>query len=212
VAAGSGGTGVARNTRRVARAGSLAIRISDADRHEAERRLRDACAEGRLSVDELTNRLDRAYSARTAADLEPLFRDLPRVRQRGTYAPVMDRTVGFVVDELLLVGASAVAAAELGSWLVFAALIPILHLVYYTLLHGSRHGQTIGNRFAKTAVRTTDGGRLTYSQAFGRTIMKFAAIAFWFVGGVLDFLFPLWDRRRQALHDKAAGTVVVTRR
>jgi uncharacterized RDD family membrane protein YckC len=91
-------------------------------------------------------------------------------------------------------------------------LLPLLHLAYYTLLHGSRRGQTIGNGLANTAVRTTDGGRLTYSQAFGRTIMKFLAIAFWFVGGVLDLTWPLWDRRRQTLHDKAAGTVVVNRR
>jgi uncharacterized RDD family membrane protein YckC len=190
---------------------NLALRISDADRHAAERRLRDACAEGRLTVDELTQRLDRAYAARTAGDLEPLFRDLPRVRERGGYAPLVDRAVATIVDEAVLVVASVAAAVELGSWFAFFALVPLLHLAYYTLLHGGRRGQTIGNHVTSTAVRSAGGGRLTYSQAFGRTVVKFAGLAFWWMGGILDLLWPLWDRRRQALHDKAADSVVVRR-
>lgn len=30
------------------------------------------------------------------------------------------------------------------------------------------------------------------------------------VGGILDYLWPLWDQRRQTLHDKAVGSIVVT--
>jgi uncharacterized RDD family membrane protein YckC len=29
------------------------------------------------------------------------------------------------------------------------------------------------------------------------------------VGGFLDLLWPLWDKQRQTLHDKAVGTFVV---
>jgi uncharacterized RDD family membrane protein YckC len=193
------------------RGSQATLRISDADRHDAERRLRDACAEGRLTVDELTQRLDRTFTARTAGELEPVFADLPAVRRQEIYAPYMDRAVAFLVDELVVVGASAAAAVELGSVLVFAALVPVLQLLYFTLLHGGRRGQTLGNRFTSTAVRGTDGQRLAYSQAFGRTVVKLAGVALWFMGGFLDSLWPLWDRRRQALHDKAAGSVVVKR-
>ena len=30
--------------------------------------------------------------------------------------------------------------------------------------------------------------------------------------GILDSLWPLWEGRRRALHDLAAGTIVITRR
>lgn len=39
--------------------------------------LRDAAADGRLEIDELEERVERALSARTFADLEPLTQDLP---------------------------------------------------------------------------------------------------------------------------------------
>jgi hypothetical protein len=53
------------------------LRISDADREQIAERLRDAAGEGRLTVDELDERLERAYAARTGSDLAPLTADLP---------------------------------------------------------------------------------------------------------------------------------------
>ena len=50
---------------------------SDADRDRIAERLRDAAGEGRLTADELDERLGRALSARTEAELEPLVSDLP---------------------------------------------------------------------------------------------------------------------------------------
>jgi hypothetical protein len=53
------------------------LRASDADRDLAAERLRAAAGEGRLSSDELEERLERALSARTEAELAPLTADLP---------------------------------------------------------------------------------------------------------------------------------------
>jgi hypothetical protein len=53
------------------------VRASDAEREAAAARLRDAAADGRLTFEELTERLDRAYAARTRAELEEVTRDLP---------------------------------------------------------------------------------------------------------------------------------------
>jgi Domain of unknown function (DUF1707)/Cell wall-active antibiotics response 4TMS YvqF len=53
------------------------LRISDADRERVAEQLRDAAGEGRLTVDELDERLERAYAARTGSDLAPLTADLP---------------------------------------------------------------------------------------------------------------------------------------
>ena len=54
-----------------------AIRISDADRERAAERLNRAMAEGRISVDELQERLSTVYAARFGADLLPVLSDLP---------------------------------------------------------------------------------------------------------------------------------------
>lgn len=52
-------------------------RASDAEREAVVTRLRDAASEGRLTVEELAERIDAAYAARTRAELEPLTADLP---------------------------------------------------------------------------------------------------------------------------------------
>jgi hypothetical protein len=54
------------------------VRIGTVEREAAASALSEHFAAGRLDQDELEERLDRAYAAKTAADLEPLFQDLPR--------------------------------------------------------------------------------------------------------------------------------------
>jgi hypothetical protein len=54
-----------------------ALRASDADRDAVADLLRGAHAEGRLTVEELYERLDAALAARTIGDLAPLTADLP---------------------------------------------------------------------------------------------------------------------------------------
>src|SRR5436305_76252 len=53
------------------------MRASDRDRAAVEDLLRRSHLEGRLTVDELEERLDRAHHAVTLADLEALHADLP---------------------------------------------------------------------------------------------------------------------------------------
>jgi hypothetical protein len=53
------------------------MRVSNDDRERVARVLHDSMAEGRLTVGELEERLDKVYAAKTFGDLEPLLRDLP---------------------------------------------------------------------------------------------------------------------------------------
>jgi uncharacterized protein DUF1707/cell wall-active antibiotic response 4TMS protein YvqF len=53
------------------------VRASDADRERVAVELRGHMADGRLTLDELSDRLDAAYGARTVGELEALTRDLP---------------------------------------------------------------------------------------------------------------------------------------
>jgi hypothetical protein len=52
------------------------LRASDADRERVADRLREAAADGRITMDELEERLETAYTSRTHAELRPLTRDL----------------------------------------------------------------------------------------------------------------------------------------
>jgi hypothetical protein len=55
------------------------MRAADADREQFAARLRQALDEGRLSLDELDERLRDVYAARTFGDLDQLVADLPTV-------------------------------------------------------------------------------------------------------------------------------------
>jgi len=53
------------------------LRISDDDRHKVAEILRQAAGEGRIDLDELDERLEATYAAKTYADLVPITLDLP---------------------------------------------------------------------------------------------------------------------------------------
>ena len=74
-----------------------AIRAADADRERVADVLREAVAQGRISFDELDERLDQAYAAKTYADLEAITRDLPA---SGTVAPPAATAAGYPVDRI----------------------------------------------------------------------------------------------------------------
>src|SRR5690349_17509614 len=57
-------------------------RASDTERERVARLLAEAAAEGRLTVDELEERTERAYAAVTRGELSALLADLPRPAPR----------------------------------------------------------------------------------------------------------------------------------
>lgn len=57
--------------------GPPSLRASDAEREAVVERLSAACGEGRLTLEELSTRVDHAYRAVSHADLVPLVADLP---------------------------------------------------------------------------------------------------------------------------------------
>jgi hypothetical protein len=60
------------------------MRVSDADRERVAARLRDHFAEGRLTSEELDERISAALSAKTVGDLRPIMADLPEPGQPPT--------------------------------------------------------------------------------------------------------------------------------
>jgi Domain of unknown function (DUF1707)/Cell wall-active antibiotics response 4TMS YvqF len=70
------------------------LRVSDADREATVVRLREAGGEGRLTLEELADRVERADGARTRGELDALTADLPDApTARAAYhdAPAKER-------------------------------------------------------------------------------------------------------------------------
>jgi hypothetical protein len=68
------------------------VRIGDAERQAAVRQLQQHFSEGRLTWEELDERLARVYEARVDADLTTLFSDLPTLpTPTGVVAPAQPR-------------------------------------------------------------------------------------------------------------------------
>jgi Domain of unknown function (DUF1707)/Cell wall-active antibiotics response 4TMS YvqF len=59
------------------------IRASDGDREAVAARLYEAVGDGRLTLQEFSERLDLAYAARTRSELAPLTADLPAAVDAG---------------------------------------------------------------------------------------------------------------------------------
>ncbi|MFG2193091.1 DUF1707 domain-containing protein [Streptomyces sp. NPDC048639] len=94
------------------------IRASDADRDRFADILREAVAEGRLTAEEHSDRIDGVYRAKTLGELEPLVRDLPtadpRTHAPGPAHPVQD---GLPVPTVNLVAVFS-ASVRRGRWRV----------------------------------------------------------------------------------------------
>ncbi len=67
------------------------LRVSDDDRHKVAEILRHAAGEGRIDLDELDQRLEATYAAKTYADLVPITVDLPA--HEPTTVPIPKREV-----------------------------------------------------------------------------------------------------------------------
>jgi hypothetical protein len=62
------------------------IRVGDAEREAVASQLRDHYADGRLTLDELNERLDQVFAAKTRTELAMVTRDLPMRPMAGAQA------------------------------------------------------------------------------------------------------------------------------
>jgi len=118
------------------------LRISDADREAAAREIREHYAAGRLSDEELNERLEAAYSARTEADLAALRHDLPalpaaasaqraelRARRRDLQSRLLQQSGGGVALFVLCTAIWLIDGASGQFWPVWVLVVVILPLL-----------------------------------------------------------------------------------
>ena len=140
-------------------------------------------------------------------------------------APLARRVVGLVVDQLITVLPVVAVALAFGfrpdqsisdsTLFRLSVATAAVAFVYYSVMIGLL-GRTVGKFAAGTkVVRAVDGGRVGWSAAVMRALVPLAFGVVPQIGFVLSvlvyglaFLSPL----RQGLHDRAAGTLVVSQR
>jgi uncharacterized RDD family membrane protein YckC len=142
----------------------------------------------------------------------------------GQYAGFISRFVAFWIDQLIVGGALAVFSMLVGfvlqevridQWLgigplppasvaALAAAAAVLLDLVYCVAFWLLAGRTPGKQAMGLLLVRTDGQRIRFGSALLRWLGYYlSAILF------LGYLWILVDDRRQALHDKLAGTMVV---
>ena len=94
------------------------MRVSDSDREQAANVLREAASHGRITMNELDERLELAYTAKTYADLAAVTRDLPGPAQApGPVQPAMAGRIGGTPRSTFSVAVLS-GARRTGRWVV----------------------------------------------------------------------------------------------
>jgi hypothetical protein len=103
------------------------MRASDTDRERVAYTLRDQAGEGRLDPDELEQRLEATYTAKTLGDLDALVADLPAEPQP------QPRSRGWQWQPLVLLVAALVAVSVIVGHAIFWIAFPLFFWVWRPL-------------------------------------------------------------------------------
>lgn len=110
------------------------MRASDADRDRIAAILRDAHAEGRLAQDELMERLESAYAARTYQELDQVIADLPIARAQGQVARLRSQPVSASASATPPIRQKTLRAARVGlnvGWWFWGTAVGINVLIWF---------------------------------------------------------------------------------
>ena len=83
-------------------------------------------------------------------------------------------------------------------WLVF-------HWLYNALMESSKYQATIGKKMIGLRVVGLDGERVSFARASGRHLSQLVCLLTFYIG----YLMAGWTKRKQGLHDKMSGCLVV---
>jgi uncharacterized protein DUF1707 len=112
------------------------IRASDEDRERLASDLREHAVAGRLDTDELEDRIQATYAARTTAELDELRRDLPATRREAAVSHrarrshltrrMIQESGGSLVAFLVATGVWAASGASAPFWPVWVLLFVVI--------------------------------------------------------------------------------------
>lgn len=136
-------------------------------------------------------------------------------RRAGAY--LLDTLIIVVVVLViaLVVGIIVGASSDAETGVISAALLGylltlVLPFPYFTFFHGDPRGQTPGKRAVGIrVVREEREDSIGYGRALGRYAITVLFAWLLLLPLLLDYLWPLWDDKNQALHDKVVSSFVV---
>ena len=143
------------------------LRASDADRDRVADALREHYAAGRLSADELDERLTTALNARTLGELNGVLTDLPvqgRVLQPGSWRPPQSAPPVWVtvrrrprVAPLVLLALLVVLVLPGAGWVLFSVLQAVLLVMLVAALAGTIFAARFVRRARREWTRMNEG-------------------------------------------------------
>lgn len=124
-------------------------------------------------------------------------------------AAFVDGIMCNVLGAIVGVALGLAVAATQSSPVLINAVAPflgvVISLLYFAVLESSEQQATWGKRLVGLRVTDLDGGQISFGRAAGRFLAKIVSYLTLLIG----FLMQPFTKRKQALHDILAGTLVV---
>ncbi|MGK2879066.1 MAG: RDD family protein [Solirubrobacterales bacterium] len=141
------------------------------------------------------------------------------------------RAGAYIIDSLLigipaiflseLFASGTAGTAETGTGEDFAIeggavlFVFVITAIYYMWTMTAWNGQTVGKKVTGIRVVRENGESITPGYAFVRQSLVIGVLFGWialillYIPTILNYLWPLWDQKNQALHDKIVNSRVV---
>jgi uncharacterized RDD family membrane protein YckC len=133
------------------------------------------------------------------------LRTIGPVSRATFYAGFWSRFAALIIDVVVLgVAGLVITAGTVGFAFVSISLLP---WIYEAVMLSSEKQATLGKLAMGLVVTDTEGRRISFFRATGRHFGKYVSALILGIG----YLMAAFTRKKQALHDMMADTLVVTK-
>lgn len=125
-----------------------------------------------------------------------------------TYGGFWIRVAAYLIDAIILGIISTILTLGVDDRTTASGGVStLLGWLYFAIMESSSRQATFGKSLLGLAVVDEQGQRISFLRATGRYFAKFLSAIILLIG----FIMVAFDSRKQGLHDKLAGTLVVKR-
>ena len=122
------------------------------------------------------------------------------------YAGFWERFGAAVLDSLILLIPNYLVQLWMGDGLVsYYFMYLLIPWLYDALQESGKNQATIGKKALGIKVTDLQSQRISFLKATGRHFGKYLSALILFMG----YIMMIWDKNKQTLHDKMAGTLVI---
>lgn len=127
---------------------------------------------------------------------------------------------GFGLNSFTLEGLREFSAGT--NDVIYSIVALVIYLLFYVFMEASSKSGTLGKIACRIIVVDLNGDRIGYIDSVKRTGFKciYSFVNLFAKGiqivtmpvllfSIVDYLYPLWDKKKQCLHDKFAKTYVI---